>query len=88
MVYRRRYAKKSRTSYRKRSYKKAMFKRRTSGFQKSLTKHDGGHKEKIIQCGNLIRGTTDFPLIIPWETNQGLFSGDRYAAYRATTQWT
>lgn len=48
MVYRRRYAKKSRTSYRKRSYKKAMFKRRKSGFQKSLTRHDGGHKEKII----------------------------------------
>lgn len=90
MAYKRRYAKRTRKSYRKRSYRKSMFKRKRSGFQKSLTKYDGNHKECIITSGRLIQGVGNgafFPLIISWETNNGI-SGDRYSAYRSSTQWT
>lgn len=54
MAYKRRYAKRTRKSYKKRTFKKSIYKRKRSGFQRSLTKYDGNHKECIITGGSLI----------------------------------
>lgn len=64
--------------------------RRKSGFKRSLTKYEGGHREKIITSGDLLQsaGTTYYghSLVVSWETNNNIAS-NRYSSYRSTTQW-
>lgn len=64
--------------------------RKRNGFKKSLTKYEGGHREKIITSGDLLQSSGmpyyGHSLIVSWETNNNL-SSNRYSAYRSTTQW-
>lgn len=90
MAYKRRYAKRTRKTFKRRSYKKSMYRRRGAGINKQCMKYDGAHKEKIITTGALRESSgiySNHCLLISWNVNNS-FVSPRYSAYRSTTQWT